>query len=93
MLSSSQIGRKQWHAAKAAGKTQFLVRGVVGSLATGLIILLGLALLERTQTVRQGIVLALVMLPIFVVGGYLTASWQWQDFEKKYPEDRLPERK
>ena len=92
MLSSSQIGRKQWQAAKATGKTQFLVRGVVGSLATGLIILLGLALL-RTQTFRQGIVLALVMLPIFVVGGYLTASWQWQDLEKKYPGDRLPERK
>ena len=92
MLSSSQIGRKQWQAAKATGKTQFLVRGVVGSLATGLIILLGLALL-RTQTFRLGIVLALVMLPIFVVGGYLTASWQWQDFEKKYPGDRLPERK
>ena len=92
MLSSSQIGRKQWQAAKATGKTQFLVRGVVGSLATGLIILLGLSLL-RTQTFRRGIVLALVMLPIFVVGGYLTASWQWQDLEKKYPGDRLPERK
>ena len=92
MLSSSQIGRKQWQAAKATGKTQFLVRGVVGSLATGLIILLGLALL-RTQRFRLGIVLALVMLPIFVVGGYLTASWQWQDLEKKYPGDRLPERK
>ena len=92
MLSSSQIGRKQWQAAKATGKPQFLVRGVVGSLTTGLIILLGLALL-RTQTFRLGIVLALVMLPIFVVGGYLTASWQWQDLEKKYPGDRLPERK
>lgn len=90
MLSTSQIERKQWLAAKAAGKARFVRRGIVGSLVSGLVVLLGLALFDPSHSFRESIVPALVMLPIFLLGGYLTAVWQWQDFEKKYPEDRLP---
>lgn len=90
MLSSSQIERKQWLEAKAAGKARFVRRGVVGSFANGLVVLLGLALFDPSHSFRESIVPALVVLPIFLVGGYLTAVWQWQDFEKKYSEDRLP---
>ena len=67
-------------------------RGVLGSLVTGLFIVLVLnlrhAYLRTFQT--TDLLACLVVLPIFLLGGYLTAVWQWQDFEKKYPEDRLP---
>jgi hypothetical protein len=29
---------------------------------------------------------ALVMLPVFLLGGYFSGKWKWSDFEKKYPE-------
>ena len=90
MLSSSQIERKQWLEAKAAGKARFVRRGVMGSLVIGLVVQLGLALFDPSHVFREDIVPALIMLPLFLLGGYLTAVWQWRGFEKKYPEDRLP---
>jgi hypothetical protein len=27
-----------------------------------------------------------IMLPIFLLGAYLTGLWKWKDLEKKYPE-------
>jgi hypothetical protein len=38
----------------------------------------------------QNIVIDLVLLPVCLLGGYLEGKWRWQDFEKKYAEDRLP---
>lgn len=90
MLRSSQIERKQWLEVKAAGKARFLRRGMMGSLAIGLVVLLGLALMDRSHAFAETIVPDLVMLPIILLGGYLSAVWQWKDFEKKYPDDRLP---
>ena len=56
----------------------------------GFVVLLGLALSDSSHSFRESVVPSLFMLPIFLLGGYLTAVWQWQDFEKKYPEDKLP---
>jgi hypothetical protein len=33
----------------------------------------------------QFVVIWVIMLPIFLLGGYLTGSWKWKDLEKKYP--------
>lgn len=90
MLSSSQIERKQWLETKAAGKARFVRRGMLGSLVIGLVVLVGLALFDSSHSFSESVVPSLVMLPIFLLGGYLTAVWQWQDFEKKHPEDELP---
>ena len=38
----------------------------------------------------QSFVIDLILLPVFLLGGYLEGKWRWQDFEKKYSEDRLP---
>ena len=85
----SQSERRYWQETKAAGKGRFVRRGVLGSLVTGLVILLGLALrFAYLRTLQTTDLLAfLIVLPIFLLGGYLTTVWQWQDFEKKYPED------
>lgn len=90
MVSSSQIERKQWLEAKTVGKARFVRRGMLGSLVIGLVILVGLALFDSAHSFRESVVPSLVMLPIFLLGGYLTALGQWQDFEKKYPENKLP---
>ena len=88
MLSISRIERTQWLELKAAGKARFVRRGMVGNLVFGFVVLLGLALFDGSHSFRENIVPSLVILPIFVLGGYLTAVWQWQDLEKKYSEDR-----
>lgn len=80
----------QWLEAKAAEKSRFVRRGMAGGLVIGLAVLLGLALFDPSHSFRQRVVPTLVMLAIFLLGGYLTAVWRWQDFEKKYPKDKLP---
>jgi hypothetical protein len=92
MSKANQIEQEHWQATKAAGKGRFVRRGVLGSFVNGLVILLALALLDRSpsHSLKADVLISLIMLPIFLLGGYLTAHWQWQDLQKKYPEDRLP---
>ncbi len=91
-VKSPQFERRYWQETKAASKGRFVRRGVLGSLVTGLVILLGLTLRSAYRRTLQttDLLAFLIVHPIFLRSGYLTAVWQWQDFEKKYPEDRLP---
>ena len=91
MSKATQIEQKYWRETKAAGKGRFVRRGMLGSFVTGITILLVLASLDRSpaHSVKADLLISLIMLPIFLLGGYLTAHWQWQDLQKKYPEDRL----
>jgi len=61
-------------------------------LGNGVIILFVLALLDRSplDSLKTDFLTLPILLPIFLLGAYLTAHWQWQDLQKKYPEDRLP---
>ena len=65
---------------------------MLGSFITGAIVLLGVALTDRSpsHSTKVYFLASLIMLPILLLGGYLTAHWQWQDLQKKYPEDHLP---
>lgn len=40
----------------------------------------------RSNSLRFVASLAIVTLPVFLLGGYLSAKWKWSDFEKKYPQ-------
>ena len=62
------------------------------SLTIGAIVLLVLALRDRSpsHSAMPYLLASLIMLPILLLGGYLSAHWQWQDLQKKYPEDRQP---
>lgn len=62
---------------------------MLGSHANGLVVLLALVLLDQSLSLKESFPLALILMPIGLVRGYLTAVWQWQDLETKYPEDRL----
>jgi cell division protein FtsW (lipid II flippase) len=92
MLTSSQIERKQWQEAKAAGRDRFIWRQMLYVLVFGLILIPTLDLLafKTNPLSTQNVVIDLILLPVFLLGGYLEGKWRWQDFEKKYSEDRLP---
>ena len=83
----SEVQRKHWRDAKAQGKTRFIWREVIGGLLIWLIVSPVVQVLNHGQLFSlQTVVICLTMLPIFLVGGYLTGNWEWKDLEKKYPE-------
>jgi hypothetical protein len=89
--SQAQINeaqRKYWLYAKARGRTRFILRDAIGSILIWQIVLPAVQVLGNHGHLfsRQFVVIWPFMLPIFLVGGYLTGSWKWKDFEKKYPE-------
>ena len=90
MSKTSQIEQKYWQETKAAGKGRFVRRGMLGSFVKAVVILIGLALFDRSHSARADFLISLIVLPIFLLGGFLTAHWRWQDLQKKYPEDRPP---
>jgi hypothetical protein len=54
MSRASQLEQEHWQETKAAGKGRFVRRGMLGSFVSELIILLALALLDRSLTTARG---------------------------------------
>ena len=78
---------------KEQGKGRFIWREVLASVLFWLILTPALYIFEdRTPywSVRSMVFADLTLLPIFLLGGYLTGRWRWNDLEKKYPNDSLP---
>jgi hypothetical protein len=84
----NQAQRKNWLVRKARGKTKFIWREAIPSILIWLIALPAAHVFEYHGHLLSAQFLAawFIMLPIFVLGGYLTGSWRWKDFERKYPE-------
>jgi hypothetical protein len=87
--------REEWLQSKTKGKKRFIWREMLWSLPLWLGIVVVVPALEAYRdhsdfSVRSTAFIALIMLPIFLLGAYLTAGWKWKDLEKKYPEDGLP---
>jgi hypothetical protein len=85
--------RKYWLQTRALGRTRCIRRAVLESLFTGFAVFLVLGLLpdhQQPSSLRTTALICLIMLPIFLLGGYLEGRWRWQDLEKKYPENNLP---
>jgi hypothetical protein len=80
--------RKNWLDAKARGKTRFVWREAIGSILIWLVVLPAVEIFEHRGQWFSPLFLTLwlVILPIFLLGGYLTGNWRWKDLEKKYPE-------
>jgi hypothetical protein len=75
-----------------AGRDRFIWRQMFYVLVFGLILIpiLDLLAFKTNPLSTQNVVIDLILLPVFLLGGYLEGKWRWQDFEKKYSEDRLP---
>jgi hypothetical protein len=84
----NDLQRKYWLDAQARGQNPVHLAGGDRSILIWLIVLPAVQLSEDHGHLfsPQFLVISLVMLPIFLPGGYLTGNWKWKDLEKKYPE-------
>ena len=85
--SQAQINeaqRKYWLDAKARDKTRFIWRDAIGSILIWLIVLPAVQVFGNRGPLLslQFGVIWLILLPIFLLGGYLTGSWKWKDLKK-----------
>jgi hypothetical protein len=84
----NQVERKYWLEAQARGKIRFIWREAILGILIWLIVLPAVEVFENHGHLfsLQFVVIWLIILPIVLLGSYLTGSWRWKDFEKKYPE-------
>jgi len=89
----ASLERKYWLETKARGKRRFIWRDVRFTLLICLVAAVGVPALTgppHSFSARSAVLVGLIILPISLLGGYLTGIWRWKDLEKKYPEDSLP---
>jgi hypothetical protein len=84
--------RDAWLQVRERGKGRFIWREMLGSLLMWLVVPPAVELFggHEHRFSGQFFLIWFVLLPIFVVEGYLSSGWKWKDQEKKYPEDNLP---
>jgi hypothetical protein len=83
-----ELQRQQWQQAKAGGKSRFIFsQGIVPTLLIWLIVLPTIDFfVDRNFPFSwRSIGLNLMILPIFLLGGYLEGRWKWKDLQKKFP--------
>jgi len=80
--------RRYWLAAKARGRTRFIWRDkVLESFVMWFFVTLGVALfVDQHPFSPRDIFIYLIMLPIWLVSGYLNGVWKWKEMDKKYTE-------
>jgi hypothetical protein len=88
--SQAEINKLERQAAsiqKARGKTRFILWETTGSVVLWLITMPVVQLVYHRRLFSPDfLVVWLIMLPIYLLGGYLAGRWKWQDLEKKYPD-------
>ena len=84
----NEAERRYWEHTKAQGIRRFIVREILFNIILwlGITALVGFRDRPRSNSLRFVASLAIVTLPVFLLGGYLSAKWKWSDFEKKYPQ-------
>src|SRR6266700_7729183 len=83
----NEAERKCWLQTKAQGRNRFIWREVLGNILMWLVIVPVVAFGDRPHSFseRSTAFFGLIMLPIFIFGGYLSGRWKLKDFERKYP--------
>ena len=96
-----RLMREAWLKSKARGKNRFVRGEMLASIPIWMAVVIAVPAFEAFAkhsplSVRStwlgswNVFGDLILLAIFLLGGYLTGRWRWTDFEKKYPEDSLP---
>jgi hypothetical protein len=80
--------RQYWLQVKAREKNFLVRQEMLGSLLLWLVITAVDALTSHPHSfsLRSILFPSLIMLPIFLLYGYLNAGWRWKDSKKKHPE-------
>jgi hypothetical protein len=84
-MFKAEAEREHWLRTKAKGKKGFVKREILWSFLFWLILMAVIGAFGR-WSVQETLVTSLIMLPIVLLGGYLSSGWKWKDLEKKYPE-------
>lgn len=97
----AELERKSWLQSKARGKGRFIWGKMLASLPVWLIVVFVVPAIEAfanrspfsVRSMLSGhwtVFINLILLAIFLLGGYLTGLWRWTDCVKKYHENSLP---
>jgi Tfp pilus assembly protein PilN len=78
----ASLERKYWLQTKARGKRRLIWRELLFGLLLCLVLAAGVPVLTHSFSVRSVILRVVILLPVFLLGGYLTGSWKWKDLEK-----------
>ena len=87
MKNIEALERTNWEYIKARGKRRFVRQEILFTTLLGFGVTLIVQLVDhgtRAFSLRETITLGLMVLPIWLLGGYLSAVWKWRGFEKKY---------
>lgn len=84
---AAEFERRYWHLARERGKGRFIRREMLGAFLYWVVLATASLLLRDQPFNLQSILLAdAVLLPVFLLWGYLNAGWKWNDLEKKFPD-------
>ena len=97
----NRLMRESWLQTKARGESRFILGEMLASLLIWLFVVFAVPAVEAFANHspfwahsiwfgRWTVFSDLILLAIFLLGGYLTGRWRWTDLEKKYPENSLP---
>lgn len=83
----AEAEKQYWFQAKAAGRNRFIRREVLENLLFWLISItaLDLFVFRNRPFSTQSVLIDLIMLPVFLLEGFLRGKWRWRDLDKKYP--------
>ena|SRR5579863_2466339 len=82
-----------WLYTRARGKKRFILGQMLSTGVTVLLTAIAIDWLNRQGTshsVRSTVFSLVILLPIALLGGYLTGNWKWKDLERRFPDDTLP---
>ena len=71
-MRNTETEREHWIRIMARGRGPFILRhGIIPTLVIGFVVLLGLQFLPGRGSLSATLLVASIMLPIFLLGGYL----------------------
>jgi hypothetical protein len=83
---TAEFERRYWHLARERGRGRFVRREMLGAFLQWTVLATAFLLLRDRPFALQTIVIAdAVLLPVFLLWGYLKAGWKWDDLERKFP--------
>ena len=79
-----ELKSQAWVRDKQAGRRRFIFREILRSLLLWLGIGIVLPLADRSHSWRYDFSVGLAIIPVFVLGGFLTGKWRWKELIEKY---------